>query len=308
MIDTADLQTLLAKTSRTFALSIPMLPERLREEIGVAYLLFRILDTFEDATGWPVGKRRDALAELVLLLAENAPDGKAAAARWRKDSPIEHAGYLELLEATPRVLAWFGHLAPAAREQMRSHIARSARGMGDFLVRGDAAGGLQLETVQELRDYCYFVAGVVGEMLTELFLLAQPQLQGAAGALRERSVGFGEALQLVNVLKDAHPDAREGRRYLPRQATLAEVFVLARSSLRVAAEYVEILRGAGAHPGLVAFNALNARLAIDTLNVLRDKGLGSKLSRPHVAGVVAEVMRAVRTSVPLFEALLPEYE
>ena len=82
---------------------------------------------------------------------------------------------------------------------------------------------LRLSSIPELRDYCYVVAGIVGEMLTELFLLDRP----AAGAasrdyLRERSQLFGEALQLVNILKDArgrrargahlHPGRRSSRR------------------------------------------------------------------------------------------------
>jgi farnesyl-diphosphate farnesyltransferase len=189
---------------------------------------------------------------------------------------------------------------------MRRHIARSARGMGEFLTRSDEAGVLQLQTLADLREYCYVVAGIVGEMLTELFLLSQPPLQGVAPELRARSVAFGEALQLVNILKDARPDALEGRRYLPRQTTLAEVFLLARTDLRIAAEYVETLRSAGASPGLVAFNALNARLAVDTLSVLRDQGPGAKLSRLQVTMVAAQVMRAVQTGAPLFEPMLPE--
>jgi farnesyl-diphosphate farnesyltransferase len=174
--------------------------------------------------------------------------------------------------------------------------------MCHFVERADARGALQLETLADLRQYCFVVAGIVGEMLTELFLLSGgPGLARAAGELRARSVAFGEGLQLVNILKDAGSDAADGRVYLPRQVLLAEVFVLARGDLRSAAEYTELLRASGADRGLVAFNALNARLAIAALRTLRDRGTGSKLTRLQVAGLAAEVAHALDTNSPLFD-------
>ena len=300
-----ELNALLEKTSRTFALTIPMLPEPLRTEIGVAYLLFRIIDTFEDATGWPRSARVDALEAFVRLLDQpDEPRAAACAAGWVKDPPVGHPGYLELLAATPRVLGWYWRLDPAARAHMRRHLERSALGMCAFVNRTDAHGVLRLASLADLRGYCFVVAGLVGEMLTELFLKSgggSHQLAAVAAELRARSVAFGEGLQLVNILKDAGADAVEGRIYLPRDVALAEVFVLARSDLRAAAEYTELLRASGAHPGLVAFNAINARLAIASLQLLRDRGLGSKLGRSQVIGIAADVARALDASAPLFE-------
>ena len=63
-----DLDDLLLKTSRTFALAIPLLPEPTRAAVGVAYLLFRIADTFEDATAWPRTQRIEALERFVEVL------------------------------------------------------------------------------------------------------------------------------------------------------------------------------------------------------------------------------------------------
>ena len=104
---------------------------------------------------------------------------------------------------------------------------------------------MQLDTIDDLRAYCYAVAGIVGEMLTELFLLGRPSLARVASELRSRAAAFGEGLQLVNILKDARPDAAEGRTFLPRLAPLAEVFALARKDLAAAAAYVELLRARG---------------------------------------------------------------
>jgi len=298
----AGLQELLLKTSRTFALSIPLLPEPIRTEVGVAYLLFRIIDTFEDATDWTPATRVAALGTFVELLDDPDPRrANALVARWVQDPPLRHEGYLELVAAAPRVIEWYRQLGTSARAELRRHLAHSAQKMAEFIRRTDGGGVLQLETMEDLTAYCFAVAGIVGEMLTELFLLGSAPLRSAAGELRARSVRFGEALQLVNILKDAHSDAGEGRRYLPSRVSLAEVFMRARADLLVAVEYVELMRSAGADRGLVVFNALNARLAIETLRLLRDKGLGSKLTRPQVAALVADVARNVSGGGPLFD-------
>jgi farnesyl-diphosphate farnesyltransferase len=291
---------LLQKTSRTFALTIPLLPEPTRTEVGLAYLLFRIIDTFEDATRWTAGRRIEALGRFVALL-----DGPPAAAAsmvddCAQDPPIDHAGYRELLAKMPLVLGEFQRLQMGARAPIRKHLARSAEGMSGFVARSDGPGGLKLGAIEDLRDYCYAVAGIVGEMLTELFLLGRPALAAVAEDLRNRAADFGEGLQLVNILKDARPDAAEGRVYLPRQASTREVFALAQSDLAAAATYTEMLRTAGAEPGLVAFNALVTKLAVGTLQVLRDRGLGAKLSRLQVAKIAAEVTHAIGQGGPLF--------
>jgi farnesyl-diphosphate farnesyltransferase len=297
----AALRPLLQKTSRTFALSIPLLPEPLQREVAVAYLLFRIIDTFEDATRWEPTRRANALGFFARVMeGDQVADIVAMAAEWSADAPLEHEGYLELLRATPDVIEWHRQLRPAARAQLGSHVARSAREMAKVVGYVDDDGVLALETLRDLRGYCYAVAGIVGQMLTELFVLQCPSLDRVASELRARAVEFGEALQLVNILKDSGADAAEGRIYLPRRVTPAEVFMLARADLRRAVEYTELLREGGAARGIVAFNALNARLAIGTLRLLRDRGTGAKLSRLQVTGVAAEVMRAVENDGVLF--------
>jgi len=184
--------------------------------------------------------------------------------------------------------------------ELLTHSARSGRAMARIVERAGPDRQLELETLQDLRDYCYAVAGIVGEMLTELFILQTPSLQRAAPELRARAVEFGEALQLVNILKDKLVDSAEGRLYLPRRTSVAEVFQLARADLRRAVQYTELLRTGGADRGMVAFNALNARLAIDTLQLLRDKGAGAKLTRMQVTGIAAQVASAVDTGGVLF--------
>ncbi|HXT98619.1 MAG TPA: squalene/phytoene synthase family protein [Polyangia bacterium] len=287
-----DIESLLQKTSRTFALTIPYLPPPTRDEVGIAYLLFRIIDTFEDAVLWPPALRLEALKQFVGLLERPAAESRTLAESWAREPPLLHAGYQELLAETPYVLERYQALRPQAREILRVHVARSAEGMASFVRRIEPGGRLQLETIQDLEDYCYAVAGIVGEMLTELFVLERPSLARVAEDLRARAAEFGEGLQLVNILKDARPDAAEGRTFLPRQAPLAEVFVLARKDLAQAAAYVDLLRQGGAPAGLVAFNAFISKLATANLQILRDQGLGAKLTRTTVLKIAAEIASA----------------
>ncbi len=112
----ADLDDLLIKTSRTFALSIPLLPEPTATEVRVAYLLFRIADTFEDSTLWPRETRIRALHDFHTLLEAPQDDrAQALAAAWVEPPPVDHEGYVELLRETPGVMAAFRALSPEAR-------------------------------------------------------------------------------------------------------------------------------------------------------------------------------------------------
>ena len=294
----SDIETLLQKTSRTFALTIPCLPQPTRDEVGIAYLLFRIIDTFEDAVLWPPEKRRQALSDFIGLLDGPASASQALADEWTRDPPLIHDGYQELLARTPYVLERFGSLRPAVRQILRTHVARSAEGMASFVKRVQPEGRLQLDTIADLRAYCYAVAGIVGEMLTELFIQSRESMQQVAPELRKRAAAFGEGLQLVNILKDARPDAMEGRTFLPRQAPLREVFALARQDLADAAAYVDLLREGGAEPGLIAFNAFICKLAAANLQILRDQGLGAKLTRLTVAKIAAEIAATLGVETP----------
>lgn len=309
-----DLEDLLLRTSRTFALSIPRLPEPLRREVTVAYLLFRIADTFEDAAEWPKTRRLAALeafARLVEAVAEG--DGEALADPLRAEAdglagdwiagqpPSRHEGYLDLLHAAPAVLEAHADLPPSARRIVAHHTARTARGMAGFVARHDAAGRLELTDLEDLRRYCYVVAGIVGELLTELFVLEEPVLEPVCGALRARAARFGEALQLVNILKDAASDAQEGRTYLPQAVGPDPVFALARRDLRTAGDYVGVLQRSGAPPGLLAFTALPVGLAWRTLDRVERHGPGAKLTRDEVAVLVAALERRLAAGEPAIE-------
>jgi farnesyl-diphosphate farnesyltransferase len=294
-----DLEQLLIATSRTFALAIPLLPEPTRREVTISYLLFRIADTFEDAASWPRALRIEALERFGRLLDRPDPGAVLETARfWAAEVPCEKPAYRELLAETAEVLDAFFSLRPAAVELIRSQTRRTVHGMAGFVARTTDDGELRLRDIADLQDYCYVVAGIVGELLTELFLLERPQLAPVADVLRRGSRSFGEGLQLVNILKDSASDATQGRRYLPEGIDRSDVLALARRDLDGAADYVLALQRAGAERGLVAFNALPLHLAFATLDHIESSGPGSKLTRPEVFAILQRLHRALDRNEP----------
>ncbi|MGD8374631.1 MAG: squalene/phytoene synthase family protein [Acidobacteriota bacterium] len=299
MVEQDRLDDLLEKTSRTFALSIPVLPQPTRLEVTVAYLMFRIADTLEDATRWGRDRQLEELEAFAGLLRDPSPEGADdLAARWVAHPPVHHEGYLELLRETPLVLRTTMGLGPEASELIRTHTLRTIERMASFVARARESSGVELEDTEDLRAYCYAVAGIVGEMLTELFLLGRRELAAVAPALRQDAAPFGEALQLVNILKDSADDSEEGRRFLPPGCDRAAVFALAREDLDVASRYVGRLQRAGAPRGVIEFTALPVLLAWRTLDRVEEEGPGAKLTRPEVVRIVASLQKALSDGAP----------
>lgn len=265
------LEELLVRTSRTFAIAVPLLPDGLRAEVGLSYLLFRVADTLEDAELWSPGRRAQALADYAALL-----NREPCAFDWLTDPPTTNVDYLELLERVNEVTAALALVTPKKREIITHHVVRTARGMREWTMRGH-----NVRTLEDLRQYCYVVAGIVGELLTHLF--EHPK----EDALLALAPAFGEGLQLVNVVKDRKVDASAGRHLLPESVPIREVFAVARRDLDAADRYVELL--AGAHPGIIAFCTLPVRLARATLDRVEQGGPGAKLTREEVGQIVASL-------------------
>lgn len=291
---------LLQTTSRTFALSIPLLPAPLNREITLAYLVFRIADTLEDAENLDRDRRQLALRTfdeyMRFKLVPTLPTSPSSAPGnwcddWRNVSHNED--YNRLVGETSRVLGLVGELERDAAGTILKHALRSVRGMELTLRKADVAGNLTLDTLDELREYCYYVAGIVGEMITELFLSHHDVAQidsKEVDVLHETSAKFGEALQLVNILKDSNDDKLCGRAYLPANVPHEAIFELAQSDLREAERYVDALRRIGAAPGMIAFCDAPVQLASATLKVVAEQGPGSKVPRDETFALLQQVV------------------
>ncbi len=295
-----DLDDLLRKTSRTFALAIPLLPEPTRAEVGIAYLLFRVADTLEDSTRWPRADRVVALGEFSKAITDR---DRAACVRlrdqWLANPPIEHDGYMELLSLTPELLDALLALEPGAQDILIRHTVRTSDGMAKVVMQSDEQGRLKLHSVPELQDYCYIVAGIVGELLTELFLRDAPQLERERKALDATTRAFGEGLQLVNILKDSGDDAIDGRTYLPSSVSRGEILRLARTNLDAAQQYVAALERGQAPRGFLAFTGLSVMLARASLDRLEAAGAGAKVTREDVFTIFNRLDGALSRGEPV---------
>jgi len=207
---------MLPEVSRTFALSIEALPEPLRSSVRTAYLLCRIVDTIEDSPHIAPERRQLLFArfESAFEEAEAARD-LAEAPEWRGSDDPDHV----LCRGAVRVFSTFAELEPDLRAALSAPILEMSSGMSEYCRRADRDGRLRIESLEDLDRYCYFVAGTVGKMLTELFCWYAGDVDAdLRSRVRARAVQFGQGLQLVNVLKDVSADHGRGVCYLPEDA------------------------------------------------------------------------------------------
>jgi farnesyl-diphosphate farnesyltransferase len=279
-----DIALHLQETSRTFALAVPLLSGRTRTSVSLAYLLFRCADMLEDAATWSLEDRRSALETFARMLEDDGVCDRSTVDGWLARRVSPHAGYRRLLGALPGVLDEIARLPPATGSEVRSHARRTAFGMRDMLEATTAG----LTSLEALRQYCYNVAGIVGELLTKLFVQDAPALAAVHGDLVAQQWRFGEGLQLVNILKDERDDEAEGRSFLPAGVARADLYALAADDLRGARSYIEAMKRGGAPSSMIAFTSLPCELAEDALETLRVQGPGAKVPR---ARVVAAFLR-----------------
>lgn len=218
-IDRASLDEMLLASSRTFAINIPMLPGTLRDALTLGYLLLRNADTIEDAYRWPKARRITELEELRDLILN--PDPEAAqrfVASYTLEADLDNPDYLELLRATPFLLQQVSLLPEAYTMAIRSHVARVIRRMQTWVASHDERNRLALGRLKELDDYCYAVAGIVGELITTLISIYKPTLERTRLLfLRTFETACGAGLQLTNIIKDVFRDHLEGRYYIPEE-------------------------------------------------------------------------------------------
>jgi len=204
---------LLSGVSRTFALTIPQLPPALARVVRNAYLLCRIIDTIEDEPALSPACKRYFCQQFTAVVGATNPAERFAAELAPLLShhtiPAEH----ELIRGTPQVIAITHRLTQPQQEALACCVRLMSDGMAEFQESHDPCG---LENLPQLNRYCYFVAGVVGEMLTKLFCDHSPEIAQRRDALMNLAVSFGQGLQMTNILKDIWEDRRRGACWLPR--------------------------------------------------------------------------------------------
>jgi len=240
---------LLRGVSRTFYLTIRVLPASLRQPIGLAYLLARAADTIADTRLVCPGQRLTHL-----LSFRDQVKGPAALKPLQsiqqgltdqQSLPEERI----LLASLPALFSLLEKSLEPDRSLVRWVVETLTQGMETDLTAfppEDSGLVASLEQAADLDLYTYQVAGCVGEFWTQITMAHQLALKGWDGEhMSKTGVAFGKALQLTNVLRDVPKDLRMGRCYFP-EAELSEIGLSP-------GELLDPAKGAVARPVLVAW-------------------------------------------------------
>lgn len=211
--------------SRTFALTIPVLPAKLADVVTNAYLLCRLADTIEDDVGLSDVQKSAFHERFVRVVEGREPVEPFAAALAPLLAPSTLPDERDLIVNTAKVIRVTHSFSPPERDALTRCVRVMCAGMPTFQRNRSLAG---LADVAALDAYCYCVAGVVGEMLTELFCLHCPLLEPERERLMKLAVSFGQGLQMTNILKDVWDDRLGNTCWLPRSVFDDGRFELAR--------------------------------------------------------------------------------
>lgn len=212
------LDDILKRVSRSFYLSLKILPGPVKTPIGLAYLFARAADTIADTALIAPTDRlhylerfcslfhtqdRTVLAELAAALIE----------------PQRNPAERELLASLDRCFAIYHALDQADQARIRTLLLTLTQGMVMDLTLFPREGNgaiVPLKTRADLDRYTYYVAGCVGEFWTEMHVAHRPALASwDVAEMKQRGIQFGRGLQLTNILRDVARDLRLGRCYIP---------------------------------------------------------------------------------------------
>lgn len=208
---------MLRGVSRSFYLTLRMLPRRMREAASLGYLLARTSDTLADTAAAPLESRQLGLERFARCLA-----GGGEAPDWPPPvvDAVMDARERLLLERSADLFGWLGRLPAGEAALVREVVAIITGGQKLDLERfagADGAHRVALADDAALEDYAWRVAGCVGAFWTKLgFLTMEGRFSNApVSGLVEQGIRYGKGLQLVNILRDLPRDLANGRCYLP---------------------------------------------------------------------------------------------
>ena len=311
-------EEILQGVSRTFALTIPQLPSQLANVVGNAYLLCRIADTIEDDKDLPF-EQKQLYSEFFIDVVKGTKSAKQFAEELHPLlSPAATDAEKDLIKNTEPVI----RISHSFNDRQRKALERCVTIMADGMVKYQDAETLEGLTDQPAMDeYCYYVAGVVGEMLTELFCDYSPEINKNYDELFQLSVSFGQGLQMTNILKDIYDDYERGACWLPAEvfqrhgfdlkdlrpglknthfeSGLGELIGLAHSHLNNALKYTLMMPSK--ETGIRKFCLWAIGMAILTLQNINQKrdfkdGSEVKISRSSVKKTIAATNLLIRSN------------
>src|SRR5690625_2425135 len=263
-----DAMRVLKETSRTFYIPITLLKRELRLTVGSAYLCMRAIDEIEDHETIASDAKEKLLRKTQQLLQSSDEFDRTAYLRM-----IE--SYQEQLpEVTVRLADWINVCPKTIVSKVTEATAEMAGGMADW-VKKDWV----IKTKQDLDNYTYYVAGLVGVMLSEIW-----KWYDGTETDHDLAIGFGRGLQAVNILRNQHEDyAERGVRFIPEGWDRDDVFEYANENLRLGEEYLKDIKTRT----ITLFCKIPLALAKRTLKAMEEGK--DKVSRKEVEEVVEEV-------------------
>jgi farnesyl-diphosphate farnesyltransferase len=222
------MQNLLRQVSRSFYLTLQVLPHSIKPQLSIAYLLARASDTIADTGLVQVQKRMEALLQLRTCIEESAagrsvalPEfGELAEARNEREGEGSTAERI-LLQNLKQVLETFRGFAERDRRMVCDCLLTITHGQELDLIRFGEASEKRIASIateEDLDEYVYCVAGCVGEFWTKMCrTYPWARIPVDDDKMIRDGIRFGKGLQLVNILRDLHKDLQLGRCYLPRE-------------------------------------------------------------------------------------------
>ena len=213
--------SVLRSVSRSFYVSIRMLPARLREPVALGYLLARTTDTVADTATIERGVRLETLRKLAVAIQDTSASVADLVAMFvpLQQNPAERT----LVESLPETLGRLETTDSRDRADIRDVLARINRGQILDLERFPGDELRALRTAAELDEYTYLVAGCVGEFWTRLcFRHVRSFSRAPESEMLALGKQYGMGLQLINILRDAGADLRNGRCYFPDEELRAQ--------------------------------------------------------------------------------------
>ena len=236
--DLAYQKAILGSVSRTFALTIPLLAPAIEAVVGNTYLLCRIVDTIEDAAELsPPDKQRLSKLFLEAVLGVIPVDAFVIPCLDAlKD--YSNTDELDLISHTPTVLRILRTFPDRDQAAISRCVSIMSDGMSHFHGRQTQEG---LKDLAEFEEYCYVVAGVVGELLTTIFSNHSPEFARRIEGHKQLAIAFGQALQMTNILKDMPEDHSRGVSWKPATMSQAELLKLAHEKLKDSMSYILLI-------------------------------------------------------------------
>jgi farnesyl-diphosphate farnesyltransferase len=253
---------ILPHVSRTFALTIPQLPPALSTPVTCAYLLCRIADTIEDEPALAAPETLAFLRRFSAVVAGNGEPTVLAGDLEQRLSERTLATERDLVKHMDRVIRVTAKLGKAQQTAIQRCVELMCYGMPRFQFNASVRG---LARSSDLDEYCYYVAGVVGEMLTDLFCDYSADIARRRPGLNALAASFAQGLQMTNILKDVWEDRSRGACWLPQEvftrygvdleqvsndvhdprfsAGMSELVAVAHAHLRNALDYTLLIPG-----------------------------------------------------------------